>query len=131
MPVAAKHVRILEGADLLTCKQFGRTHVLKVNREKLYDTMVDFREEYVIDGQKGTRILDALKEVDSNVLGMIGIFTYGFDIAAKAFEEKGVELITLSDYNHLLEQAKDTNYISNEDESLLKSWIINPSEWNK
>lgn len=72
VPVAAKHVRILEDADLLTCKQFGRTHVLKVNREKLYDAMVPFSEEYEIDVQKGTSILDALKEVAGVGIKKIG-----------------------------------------------------------
>ncbi len=72
VPVAAKHVRILEAADLLTCKQFGRTHVLNVNREKLYDAMVAFSEEYEIDVQKGTSILDALKEVAGVGIKKIG-----------------------------------------------------------
>ncbi len=72
VPVAAKHVRILEGAGLLTCKRFGRTHVLKVNREKLYDAMMTFSEEYEIDVQKGTSILDALKEVAGVGIKKIG-----------------------------------------------------------
>ncbi len=72
VPVAAKHVRILEAAGLLQCKRFGRTHVLKVNREKLYDTMMTFSEEYEIDVQKGTSILDALKEVAGVGIKRIG-----------------------------------------------------------
>ena len=63
VPVAAKHVRILEDAELLESTKFGKTHVLKVNKEKLYDVMETFGEEYEIEVQKGTSILDALKEV--------------------------------------------------------------------
>ena len=63
VPVAAKHVRILEDAELVESKIFGRTHVLNVNREKLYEAMEAFGEEYEIKIRKGTSIVDALKEV--------------------------------------------------------------------
>ena len=63
VPVAAKHVRILEDAELVESKIFGRTHVLNVNRERLYEAMETFSEEYEIEVRKGASILDALKEV--------------------------------------------------------------------
>ena len=63
VPVAAKHVRILEDAELVESKIFGRTHVLNVNRERLYEAMETFSEEYEIEVRKGTSIVDALKEV--------------------------------------------------------------------
>ena len=63
VPVAAKHVRILEAADLVNRKTFGKTHVLTVNRAKLYDAMETFSEDYDIEARKGTSILDALKDV--------------------------------------------------------------------
>ncbi len=63
VPVAAKHVRILEDVELVESKIFGRTHVLNVNREKLYEAMEAFGEEYEIKIRKGTSIVDALKEV--------------------------------------------------------------------
>lgn len=63
VPVAAKHVRILENAELVGSKKFGKTHVLSVNKEKLYEAMATFSEEFEIEVQKGASILDALKEV--------------------------------------------------------------------
>ena len=72
VPVAAKHVRILEDAELLGSTKFGKTHVLKVNKEKLYDVMETFGEEYEIEVQKGTSILDALKEVAGVGIKKIG-----------------------------------------------------------
>jgi len=35
LPVAAKHVRILENAELVGSKKFGKMHVLSVNKERL------------------------------------------------------------------------------------------------
>ncbi len=63
VPVAAKHVRILENAELVKSKIFGKTHVLSVNKEKLYEAMEAFGEEYGIEVQKGASIVEVLKEV--------------------------------------------------------------------
>lgn len=72
VPVAAKHVRILEHAGLVERKKFGRTHVLKVNREKLYEAMETFSEDYEMEIEKGASILDALKEVAGIGIKKIG-----------------------------------------------------------
>ncbi|MBK5190884.1 MAG: ArsR family transcriptional regulator [Methanosarcinales archaeon] len=72
VPVAAKHVRILEDAELVNRKTFGKTHVLTVNRAKLYDAMETFSEDYEIEARKGTSILDALKDVSGIGIKKIG-----------------------------------------------------------
>jgi orotate phosphoribosyltransferase len=77
------------------------------------------------------KAVDALHAVDAKVMGMVAIFTYGFDVAEKAFKDKNVELVTLSDYSHLLEQASDTDYIANEDKMLLEEWRIAPNKWKQ
>ena len=72
VPVAAKHVRILEDAELVNRKTFGKTHVLTANRAKLYDAMETFSEDYEIEARKGTSILDALKDVAGIGIKKIG-----------------------------------------------------------
>lgn len=72
VPVAAKHVKILEEAELVNRKTFGKTHVLTVNRAKLYEVMETFSEDYEIEVRKGASILEALKDV-----GGIGIKKVG------------------------------------------------------
>jgi len=63
VPVAAKHVKILEDAELVTRRTFGKTHVLTANRTKLYEALEVFSEEYEIEAREGTSILEALKNV--------------------------------------------------------------------
>jgi DNA-binding transcriptional ArsR family regulator len=63
VPVAAKHVKILEDAELVTRRTFGKTHVLTANRTKLYEALEAFSEEYEIEAREGTSILEALKNV--------------------------------------------------------------------
>jgi orotate phosphoribosyltransferase len=40
-------------------------------------------------------------------------------------------LVSLSNYNALIEQALSTGYVSESDVELLKEWRMNPSEWKK
>ena len=61
---------------------------------------------------------------------MIAIFTYGFDVAKANFDEKGVDLHTLCDYDHLIRQATETNYIKEEQMDTLMDWRQNPAGWN-
>lgn len=63
VPVAAKHAKILEKSGLIERKQFGKTHVLQLKKEKLYDTLDFFSESHTVEVSKGSNILDALKAI--------------------------------------------------------------------
>ncbi len=87
-------------------------------------------EDLISTGKSSLNAVKALKEADSNVMGMVAIFNYGFDIAVQNFEEAALSLHTLSNYDNLLEQALDTDYITKEQQQTLQSWRTNPAEWN-
>lgn len=86
-------------------------------------------EDLISTGKSSLNAVEALREQGANVKGMMAIFSYGFDIAASNFEENKVYLTTLSNYDHLLEQAVETNYISEKELDTLKEWRHNPAEW--
>lgn len=88
-------------------------------------------EDLISTGKSSLNAVDALKESGANVKGMIAIFTYGFSVALDNFKEKGVELHTLSDYDHLIKQASETNYIKEAQLNTLLAWKNNPAEWKK
>ena len=69
-------------------------------------------------------------ESKGEVLGMSAIFTYGFDIAKVAFLKKECDLITLSDYSHLISSLKDSKSFNSHEISALESWRENPKTWN-
>ncbi len=73
----------------------------------------------------------ALRDAGADVLGMVAIFTYGFDVAAKQFAEAGVELTTLSNYTALVDEAKESGYIREEDYEILGQWRLSPSTWGQ
>lgn len=87
-------------------------------------------EDLISTGGSSLKAVDALKEHGATVKGMIALFTYGFDVASENFKNANVTLHTLSNYDNLIEQAAETNYVSTEDIYTLKEWRANPSEWN-
>lgn len=87
-------------------------------------------EDLISTGKSSLNAVKALKESKAEVLGMIAIFTYGFKDSAENFKNQNVILHTLSNYYHLLKEAKITNYISTEEEQLLSKWNANPSNWS-
>ncbi|GGX20445.1 orotate phosphoribosyltransferase [Aquimarina muelleri] len=87
-------------------------------------------EDLISTGKSSLNAVEALKEVDATVLGMVAIFNYGFDIATQNFIDAALSLHTLSNYDNLLEQALDTGYITKEELQTLQNWRINPAEWN-
>lgn len=60
---------------------------------------------------------------------MLAVFTYGFDIAESNFNEKQLELHTLSDYEHLIQQASETHFVKEDQLNTLREWRKNPSTW--
>ncbi len=71
-----------------------------------------------------------LDSTADEIKGMVAIFTYGFDVATKNFNDANVDLHTLGNYENLLEQALDTHYITEKQQDILAQWNANPSEWN-
>ena len=52
-------------------------------------------------------------------------------MAKQAFEDAKVELVTLTDYDHVVEEALETGYIANEDVELLNEWRKDPANWKQ
>lgn len=88
-------------------------------------------EDLISTGGSSLKAVEAVRNVGGTVLGMLAIFTYGFQNASDNFKEAGVELITLSNYSTLLKIAAKTGYVSIEDLKTLEKWRENPSDWGK
>jgi orotate phosphoribosyltransferase len=111
-------------------KKHGRKNQIEGHIEKGQNVVVI--EDLISTGKSSLLAVEALKkEADANIKGMVAIFTYGFDIAESNFKDSNVELTTLSNYEHLLEQALDSQYISTKELKTLQDWRSNPSEWNQ
>jgi orotate phosphoribosyltransferase len=110
-------------------KEHGRQNLIEGEIAKGASVVVV--EDLISTGGSSLQAVEALREAETNVLGMIGIFTYGFEIATENFEKANCTLVTLSDYTHLLKEATHSGYIQNEQVELLSQWRVNPSTWDK
>ena len=108
-------------------KGHGRQNQIEGHLEKGQSVVVV--EDLISTGGSSLAAVEALHEAEAKVLGMIGIFTYGFELAENNFKNANVELITLSDYNHLLNHATKTGYIAENEKALLQTWRTNPATW--
>mgnify|MGYP006062983663 FL=1 len=90
-------------------KKHGRKNQIEGSFEKEQNVVVI--EDLISTGNSSLVAVDALREAELKVKGMISIFTYGFPISYENFKKKNVELHTLSSYDILLEQALSTDYI--------------------
>ncbi|MCG2738084.1 MAG: helix-turn-helix domain-containing protein [Candidatus Methanoperedenaceae archaeon] len=72
VPVAAKHVRILEDAGLIERKEFGRTHILKLKTKNIYNILDKFTKVEEIEMPKGSSLLDALRSVSAVEVKKVG-----------------------------------------------------------
>ncbi|MBT8299928.1 MAG: orotate phosphoribosyltransferase [Maribacter sp.] len=88
-------------------------------------------EDLISTGKSSLNAVDALVAAGAIVKGMLAIFTYGFPVATTNFNTKELDLHTLSDYEHLIEQASETGYIKEEQMNTLMEWRKNPSQWQQ
>ena len=110
-------------------KSHGRKNQVEGLLEKNQKVVVV--EDLISTGKSSLNAVKALKEEGAIVKGMVAIFSYGFDIADENFKKEHVKLTTLSDYDNLLEQTFDSNYISKEELETLKQWRENPADWKQ
>ncbi len=87
-------------------------------------------EDLISTGMSSMNAVQALREAMAEVLGMYAIFTYNFSKSAQLFQDARLQVRTLSDYDTLLLQAQNTDFISEEDLVLLQAWKENPEVWN-
>ncbi|WP_305067601.1 orotate phosphoribosyltransferase [Tellurirhabdus bombi] len=86
-------------------------------------------EDLISTGGSSLKVVDVLRQAGTEVLGMAAIFTYGFPVAAQNFTDKAVQLVCLSDYETLVQEAQQLAYIPAEASASLAAWRQNPAEW--
>jgi len=87
-------------------------------------------EDLVSTGKSSLQVVDVLREVGAEVIGMCALFTYGFPVADKAFADAMVPLRTISNYQALMEVAEEQHLVEPGQKSILDQWRIDPANWN-
>jgi orotate phosphoribosyltransferase len=110
-------------------KKHGMGNQIEGRLEK--DQKVVLVEDLVSTGGSSLKVVEALRQAEIEVAGMVAIFTYGFGVADQNFVDQSVELAVLSDYNHLIEVALAEGHIREEQVENLNHWRKSPATWGR
>ena len=88
-------------------------------------------EDLISTGKSSLSAVEALREKGLEVKGMLAIFTYSFDLAARNFENAGCPLQTLSDYPTLIAEAEQREYLTPAQAEALISWREDTAAWSE
>ncbi len=86
-------------------------------------------EDLISTGKSSLQVVEVLKNAGVEIIGMVSIFTYGFDAAAKAFEAAGISYRPLTNYPTLIELAIEKGMISAAQQEILLQWQKDPAGW--
>ena len=110
-------------------KKHGRQNQIEGSVSQNQKTVVI--EDLISTGMSSINVVKALRDSSLDVLGMVAIFSYAFDISKENFEKENVKLHTLSNYHFLLEKAIEIGYISEKELDTLNQWRISPDKWKQ
>ena len=88
-------------------------------------------EDLISAGLSSLSAVEALRSAGCNVLGMLAIFTYGFNHASENFKNSNVKIDTLANYTQLIELAIEQGFVNKDHLELLQSWRNDPENWGK
>lgn len=86
-------------------------------------------EDLISTGGSSLQVAEVLREEGKNVLGVIAIFDYGFELARQNFLNHGVRCTAITNYDTLIQVAMEHNFIREEDVRLLIEWRVDPQNW--
>ena len=94
-------------------------------------TKVVVIEDLISTGGSSLRAIEALRDQNAEVLGLIAVFTYGIPASVKNFEVNGVRWMTLTDIDQLVNQAMINGLLTKEQADFILNWRQNPNQQTK
>ena len=86
-------------------------------------------EDLISTGMSSLNAVNAIKGESSSVNAMLSIFSYSFDFANDRFKSEKINLISLADYNILVEIVKEQKIINHDEIDKLQRWREDPKDW--
>ena len=86
-------------------------------------------EDLISTGKSSFEVVDALQKSGLEVLTIVSIFSYGFQIATDQFTKAGLVYHSLTDYETLISLAIDKRIITPDQQKTLLNWRHDPANW--
>lgn len=107
-------------------KDHGRQNRIEGKLEKGQKVVVI--EDLISTGGSVIDVVEALREVGAEVIGIASIFTYGMKKGIDRLAEANVKNISLTDFDTVVHTAAETGYIEESDVRRLIAFRNNPSD---
>lgn len=88
-------------------------------------------EDLISTGKSSLEVAEVLRKAEVEVVGMVSIFTYGFDVATIAFKNAAIEYRSLTNYPTLIDLAVERGIVTSEEQNTLLNWRRDPANWNQ
>jgi orotate phosphoribosyltransferase len=86
-------------------------------------------EDLISTGGSSLKAVETVRAANCEVVGVLAIFSYGFEAASTIFNQSKCPFDTLSNYEILLQCAVKRGYVTASDVKTLQDWRIAPSTW--
>lgn len=124
--IAAHILNMPMGYVRSSAKDHGRQNRIEGKLEKGQKVVVV--EDLISTGGSVIDVVNALREVEAEVLGIVSIFTYGMEKGLQRLAEANVKNISLTDFDTVAQVAAEEKYIEQSDVKRLIAFRNNPSD---
>lgn len=87
-------------------------------------------EDLISTGKSSLQVVEVLQKEGMEVVGMVSIFNYGFQLADDAFAAIGIPYYSLTNYTSLITAAIEKGMVNANQENTLLKWRQSPSTWD-
>lgn len=84
-------------------------------------------EDLISTGKSSLQVTEVVRQAGLEVIGIVSIFNYGFEIAAKALE--GIPYRSLTNYESLVNLAVEKGILNADVQNTLLNWRLDPANW--
>jgi orotate phosphoribosyltransferase len=86
-------------------------------------------EDLISTGGSSLKAVETARAAGCEVVGVLAIFSYGFEPATTIFNKSKCRFDTLSNYETLLECAVQRGYVTASEVETLQNWRVSPATW--
>jgi len=86
-------------------------------------------EDLISTGKSSLQVCEVLRAAGAEVVGMVAIFTYGFQVAENAFKEADIPYYSLTNYQTLIGLATEKGIVQAGEQNTLLNWRADPANW--
>jgi orotate phosphoribosyltransferase len=108
-------------------KQHGRKNSIEGGFIKGQKVIVI--EDLISTGMSSIKACNSVIENQLELLGLVSIFTYGFNEAVNNFKNEKIINYSLSSYDYLIKEAVNMKKIDEKEINMLFSWKEDPKKW--